>query len=238
MMNKLPDQGHDTPVRVRIIWDAGIAPPVGRWLEQAERDLFLSLARPHPGARKVRDVQFRDFTLPAGDIFLWAEGGFAFDSPAQHQIAVGKIGGVINVLLGHPRLPDELVPAHPGTPDAPVLVRVIWDAGIAPPVARGGWSRPSGSCFSCSRAWVPAPTTCGACSTGTSRSPQEADLCSIARHCPPIAVGKSAGAVNVLLRWPPSPDPFLPVEPPRYPEPWMPPWTTPLKPTRGCRLTA
>ena len=113
---------------MRIVWDAGIPPPVARELEQAERDLFRSRVSPDPGARKVRD-----FTLSAGD-------GFLVDIPGRPQIAVGKIADAIYMLLGGAsrwvdRVPP-VVPAGPGLPDTPVRVRIVWDAGITFPVVR------------------------------------------------------------------------------------------------------
>src|SRR5579859_8125560 len=93
----------DMPVRVRIVWDAGIPPPVARGLGQAERDLFLSLVSPDPGARKVRDVQYRDFTLSAGD-------GTALDRPERLQIAVGNFADAISVLLCRALYPEPFPP--------------------------------------------------------------------------------------------------------------------------------
>lgn len=123
-----PPPPADPPVQVRIVWDAGIPPPVARELEQAERDLFRSRVSPDPGARKVRD-----FTLSAGD-------GFLVDIPGRPQIAVGKIADAIYMLLGGAsrwvdRVPP-VVPARPGLPDTPVRVRIVWDAGITFPVVR------------------------------------------------------------------------------------------------------
>ena len=82
----------DTPVRVRIVWDAGIRPTVVRDLGQAERDLFRALLHQDPGARKVLDVQGGNFTLSTG-------AGFVVDSPELPHIAVGKTADAINVLL-------------------------------------------------------------------------------------------------------------------------------------------
>lgn len=40
------------------------------------------------------------------------------------------------MLLGRPRSSDMLVPARPARPGT-IRVRIIWDAGIRPPVASG-----------------------------------------------------------------------------------------------------
>jgi hypothetical protein len=99
----------DGPVRVRIVWDAGMPSPVARGLGQAERDWFRSPVGPGPlGPRTVREVQYVDFTLSVGD-------GFVVDSPALPHIAVGKIADAINVLLvpARPdRDPDPLSPVE------------------------------------------------------------------------------------------------------------------------------
>src|SRR5579859_994626 len=88
----------DMPVRVRIVWDAGIPAPVARGLGQAERDLFLSLVSPDPGARKERDV-----TLSAGN-------GIALDGPERLQIAVGNFADAISVLLCRALYPEPFPP--------------------------------------------------------------------------------------------------------------------------------
>jgi hypothetical protein len=110
----------DTPVRVRIVWDAGIPPPVTRRLGQAERDLFRALVNPDPGARKVPDVQEADFLLSTGD-------GFVVNSRPLPHIAVGKTADAINVLLVPPRSPlfsfspvEEIRPTRKPEPDSPV----------------------------------------------------------------------------------------------------------------------
>jgi hypothetical protein len=90
--------GLDTPVRVRLFWDAGIRSPVTRELGQAEQVLFRALENPDPGARSVPDVQEADFTLSARDAFV-------VDCPALPWIAVGKTADAINVLLV-PACPD------------------------------------------------------------------------------------------------------------------------------------
>ena len=87
----------DGPVRVRLVWDAGIPSPVTKGLGQAEQDLFRAIVNPDPGARQVPDVQDADFTVCAGD-------GFVVDSPGLPHIAVGKTADVINVLLVPARL--------------------------------------------------------------------------------------------------------------------------------------
>jgi hypothetical protein len=104
----------DTPVRVRIVWDAAIPRPVTRGLGQDARDWFRSLMSPGPGPRGLRDVQYAEFTLSAG-------GGFVVDSPALPQIAVGKTADVINVLLVPARSdPFPLRPYHDMGPGSPV----------------------------------------------------------------------------------------------------------------------
>ena len=123
----------DRPVRVRLVWDAGIPSPVTRELGQAEQDLFRALVNPDPGARQVLDMQDAGFTFSRGD-------GFVVDSPGLPQIAVGKAADAIYVLLGGaPRRADRappLVPATPAPRDTPVRVRLVWDAGIPSPVTR------------------------------------------------------------------------------------------------------
>jgi hypothetical protein len=104
---------------VRVVWGAGILPPVARGLGQAERDLFRALVSPDPGARKVPDVQGVDFTLSAGD-------GFVVDSPALPHIAVGKIADAINMLLVSAR------------PDPPVVISPLHDMGPGSPVRKPG----------------------------------------------------------------------------------------------------
>jgi hypothetical protein len=196
------------PVRVRIVWDAGIPPPVTRGLEQAERDLFPSLVSPDPGARKVLDVQNADFTLSGAD-------GFVVESPALPQIvAVRKIADAIYVLLDlAPRWADRappLIPAAPAPPDTPVRVRIVWDAGITPPVTRG-LGQAERDLF---RALVnPDP--------GARKVPdvQDADFplstgdgfVVNSPALPHIAVGKTADAINVLLV-PARLHPFSPVK--------------------------
>ena len=85
------------PVRVRLVWDAGISPPVTRGLRRDERNWFSSLVSPGSGARRVLDVQDTSFTLSAG-------GGFVVNRPALPNIAVGKTANEIIVLM---------VPARP-----------------------------------------------------------------------------------------------------------------------------
>ena len=123
----------DRPVRVRLVWDAGISSPVTRELGQAGQDWFRSLVSPDPGARKLPDVQDADFALSA-------EGGFVVDSPGLPHVAVRKTAEAIYVLLGRaPRWADgapPLVPAAPAPHDTPVRVRLVWDAGISSPVTR------------------------------------------------------------------------------------------------------
>jgi hypothetical protein len=109
----------DTPVRVRIVRDAEILPLIARELGQAEQALFGSLASLGPGPRTVRDVQYVDFTLAAGD-------GFVVDSPALPQIAVGKTADAINVLL-IPALSDRAPDPDPD-PD-PFPFRPYGDMG-------------------------------------------------------------------------------------------------------------
>jgi len=196
------------PVRVRIVWDAGIPPPVTRGLEQAERDSFPSLVSPDPDARKVLDVQNAGFTLFGAD-------GFVVESPALPQIvAVRKIADAIYVLLDlAPRWADRappLIPAAPAPPDTPVRVRIVWDAGIPPPVTRG-LRQAERDLF---RALVnPDP--------GARKVPdvQDADF-PLSRGdgfvvnspaLPHIAVGKTADAINVLLV-PARLHPFSPVK--------------------------
>jgi hypothetical protein len=190
----------DPLVRVRIVWDAGIPPPVVSGLGQAERDLFLSLVSPDSGARKVRDVQYMDFTLSPGD-------GFVLDSPAQPQIAVGKFADAINVLLG--RAPDRAPPLEPARPapyppDPPVRVRIVWDAGIPPPVARGLRQAERDLFLSLVSRDPGAPKvrdfTLSAGDGFVLDSPAQ----------PQIAVGKFADAINVLLGRALPPDPFPP----------------------------
>jgi hypothetical protein len=97
----------DTPVRVCIVWDARIPPPVVRGLGQAERDLFRALMSRGPGVRKVPDVQRANFTLSTGD-------GFVVNSPALRDIAVGKTADAINLLLVWPlRYSDPFPPVEP-----------------------------------------------------------------------------------------------------------------------------
>ena len=215
-MNEFADQGRvlparpvgqpprpvDPPVWVHVVcvWDAGIPPPVARELRQAERDLFRALASPDPGAWKVRD-----FTLSAGD-------GFVVDSPARSQIAVRKTGDEVYALLGRePQWADltpPLIPARPAQPDTPVRVRIVWDAGIPPPVA-GELGQAERDLF---RALVsPDP--------GARRLPdvQYVDFWLSAGdgfvvdnpELPQIAVSKAADGINMLLV-PDRSDPFTP----------------------------
>jgi hypothetical protein len=112
-----------TPVRVRIVWDAGIPSPVARELGQPERDLFRALVSPDPDARRLPDVQYADFRLSAG-------GGFVVDNPELPQIAVGKNADAINVLLvpdrsdpfplGKLRPYDPIQPLRPDDPIQPI----------------------------------------------------------------------------------------------------------------------
>lgn len=197
----------DRPVRVRIVWDAGIRSPVTRGLRQDERDSFPSLVSPDPGALKVLDVQDAGFMLSKGD-------GFVVDSPGLPQIAVHKTADASYVLLDlAPRWADRapgLIPAAPARPDTPVRVRLVWDAEIRSPVTRG-LGKAEQDLF---RALVnPDP--------GAREVPdvQEADFMlstgdgfvvdSLA--LPHVAVGKTADAINVLLV-PARPHPFPPVE--------------------------
>jgi hypothetical protein len=204
----------DMPVRVRIVWDAAVLPPVARGLMQAERDWFLSLVSPGSGARKVLDVQDASFTLSGGD-------GFVVDNPALPQTAVGNFADATNVLVGRaPNRATRLEPARPAPStlkparpaDPPVRVRLVWDAGIAPPVARG--------LMQAERDWFlslvgPNP---GAHRVG---DVQYMDFTLSAGGgfvvygpgLPRIAVGKTADAINVLLvPDPPFPFSFSPVE--------------------------
>jgi hypothetical protein len=193
---------------MRIIWEAGIQPPDIKRLGKAERDLFLSLAGPDPGAREVRDAQFWDFTLSRKD-------GFVLDSPALPQIAVEKVAGSMNVLLGPPTPPDTLplVPARPAWPGT-IRVRIIWDAGIPPDIRRLG--KDERDLFSYmgynpvdadevqrgvqhSRVWNVQ------CRAFTLSAEDGFVLDSPA--LPLIAVGNFAGAINVLLRRARRPDP-------------------------------
>jgi hypothetical protein len=185
---------------VRIVWDAGIPPPVAWELGQAERDKFRALVRPNPG------FKVRDFTLSAGD-------GFVLDRPPRPPIAVRKTADAIYMLLGRaPRWADRaprLVAARPGPPDTPVRVRIVWDAGIPPPVARE-LGQAERDLF---RALVrPDP--------GARKVPdvRYRDFTLSAgggfvvdrQALPHIAVGKAADAVNMLLvpaRPDPNPDP-------------------------------
>ena len=113
----------DTPVRVRLVWDARIRSPVTRELGQAGQDLFRALVNPDPGAREVPDVQDADSTLSAGD-------GFVVNSPALPRIAVGKTADAINVLL---------VPARPH-PFPPVKkIRPFDEPGPFAPVRKLGF---------------------------------------------------------------------------------------------------
>ena len=165
----------DGPVRVRIVWDAGMSSPVARGLGQAERDWFRSLVGPGPGAWKVRDV-----TKSALE-------GFVLDSPAQHQIAVQKIANTMIVFLGQaPRLADRgPFAAAPAPRDTPPGVRLVWDVGMSSPATRElGMAERDWFGSLCGARVRPALTGCGTCSIWTSRSPQRTASWSIARHYP------------------------------------------------------
>jgi hypothetical protein len=218
-MNEFADQGHcppddprtlapaspaplprppDPPVRVRIAWDAGISSPVARGLGQNDRNLYRALMSPDSGAWKVRDD-----TKSAGD-------GFVLDTPAQSQIAVRKSEDVIMVLLGQVPWPTDwvgLVPAAPARPDMPVRVRIVCEAGITPPPARG-LGQAERNLFRSLASLGPGP--------GRVRDVQYVDFTLAAGNgfvvdspeLPQIAVGKTADAINVLLvSAAPGPDP-------------------------------
>jgi hypothetical protein len=207
-MNEFPGSGQ----RVRLVWDAGISLslPVTRGLWQAERDWFRSLMSPGSGARNVLGVQDADFTLSAG-------GGFAVNSPALPHIAVRKSADAIYVFLGRvprwadraptqapaaparPQVPADRatwVAAAPARPQAPVRVRLVWDAGISPPVTRGFEQA--------ERDWFSSQDADFTLSTGDG-------FVVISPALPHIAVGNTADAVNVLLV-PVRPHPFPPVK--------------------------
>lgn len=188
----------DPPVRVRIVWDAGIPPPVAGWLGQDDRGLLGALASPKSGAWQVRD-----FTKSAAP-------GFVLDIPAQRQIALRKGENVIMVLLGHvPRPADWAgrVPAAPARPVMSVPVRIVWDAGITCPPDRG-LGRAEWHVLRSLENLGPGPRTV--------RDVQYVDFMLSAgngfvvdsQELPQIAVGKTADAINVLLiPAPPDPDP-------------------------------
>jgi hypothetical protein len=106
-----------TPIRVRIVWDIDIPPPVTRGLTQAEQDWFgEALASRDPGPR---GVQYVDFTLSARE-------GFVVDGRGLPWIGVGRTADVINVLL---------VPSRPG----PFALRPYHDMGPGSPVRKPGF---------------------------------------------------------------------------------------------------
>jgi hypothetical protein len=208
VMNEFPGSGQ----WLRLVWDAGVSPPVTRGLWDDERDWFRSLVSPGSVARYVLGVQDAGFMLSAG-------GGFVVNSPALPHIAVRKRAGAIDVFLGRvsrgadralPQAPaapaGPMVPAgralpqdRPAGPARPVRVRLVWDAGISPSVTRGfeqaerdgfhsqdeGFTLSSGGGFV-----VNSPAL------------------------PHLAVGTTVDAVIVLLV-PVRPHPFPPVKEPR-----------------------
>ena len=108
----------DTPIRLRIVWDARIPPPVTTGFGQAERDWFRSLVSPDPGPSRVPGVQYEDFPLSAGDEFV-------VDCSALSRIAIGATADAINVLL---------VTALPN----PFSFRPYYDMGPGSPVRNPG----------------------------------------------------------------------------------------------------
>jgi hypothetical protein len=219
-MNEFPA---DWPVLVRIVWDAGISPPVTKGLRQDERDWFRSLASPGSGARKVLGVQYADFRLSAGD-------GFVVDNPGLPQIAV-KIADrdpvaapaqtrvvsvdVIYVLLDlAPRWADRAPPLIPADPDpvaAPVRVRLVWDAGIRSPVTRELGQAGQGLFGALVN---PDPGARGLPDVQYADfRPSAGDGFVVDNpELPEIAVGRTADVINVLLV-PADPGPFPPFRP-------------------------
>jgi hypothetical protein len=118
-MNEFPGPGQQPtagwPVRVRLVWDAAIRPPVTREWGEVEQDPFLPLAGPAGWPKPVRTVdaagehQAAAFTLSAGD-------GFVVDNPELPKIAVGRTADAINVLL---------VPARPDPDPEPGPFSVV-----------------------------------------------------------------------------------------------------------------
>ena len=194
----------DGPVRVRIVWDAGMSSPVARGLGQAERDWFRSLVGPGPGAWKVRDV-----TKSALE-------GFVLDSPAQHQIAVQKIANTMIVFLGQaPRLADRgPFAAAPAPRDTPPGVRLVWDVGMSSPATR--------KLGMAERDWFGSVRGPGPPGPHRVRDVQYLDFTLSAEDgfvvdspaLPHIAVDKTADEINVLLvpARPRDPLPFPPAE--------------------------
>jgi hypothetical protein len=218
-MNEFPGPGQQPtagwPVRVRLVWDARISPPVTRGLMQDERDWFRALVSPDSSARKVVDVQ--DFTLSRG-------GGFAVDSPELPKITVRRTADAINVLLAWAAWWAEEVLAGPVRHDTPVRARLVWDAAIRPPVIRewgedeqdpfvplagpAGWPKPVRTVDAAGEHQAAAFTL----SAGDGFVVDNPEL-------PKIAVGRTADVINVLLV-PARPDPSPPSSPWRFRAPF------------------
>jgi hypothetical protein len=216
-MNEFPGPGQQPtagwPVRVRLVWDARISPPVTRGLMQDERDWFRGLVSPDSSARKVVDVQ--DFTLSRG-------GGFVVRSPELPKITVRRTADAINVLLAWAAWWAEEVLAGPVRHDTPVRARLVWDAAIRPPVTRE-WGEAEQDPF------VPLAAPKGSLIVHAARDDQAAVFMLSAGdgfvvdnpELPKIAVGRTADVINVLLV-PARPDPFPPFLPVEIPRPFRP----------------
>lgn len=153
-MNEFPGQGHQppddpwtparpaetpppaaAPVPVRIIWAAGIRPP-GGWRRPSGICSSRYRARVPAPTRCGSCSTTRRGACGTGTSRSPKRPVLCSIARTYPQIAVDNEGGGINVLLGRPRSSDMLVPARPARPGT-IRVRIIWDAGIRPPVASG-----------------------------------------------------------------------------------------------------
>lgn len=163
---------------------------------------------------------------------LWQIPGIVGTSSWAHHVTMNEFADQSHQPPDDPRAP--LVPAHPGgsphpahpggsPPDTRVSVRIFWDAAIPPPVTRRlgedewDWFRSLASPGPDARKVWGMQDRDFTLSAGDGFVVDSPAL-------PPIAVVKSAGVVNVLLRWPLRPDP-------------SPPWSLLAPMARWGRLT-